>query len=44
MGSSVVNALSQWLDIQVFRDGQIYHDRYERGNPVISSGEGGFCR
>ena len=35
VGSSVVNALSQWLDIQVFRDGQIYHDRYERGNPVI---------
>ena len=35
VGSSVVNALSQWLDIQVFRGGQIYHDRYERGNPVI---------
>ena len=35
VGSSVVNALSQWLDIQVFWDGQIYHDRYERGNPVI---------
>lgn len=35
VGSSVVNALSQWLDIQVYRDGQIYHDRYERGNPVI---------
>ena len=35
VGSSVVNALSQWLDIQVFRDGQIYHDRKQRGNPVI---------
>nr|MCR5161708.1 DNA gyrase subunit B [Lachnospiraceae bacterium] len=35
VGSSVVNALSVWLDVQVSREGQIYHDRYERGNPVV---------
>ncbi|MEE0693436.1 MAG: DNA gyrase subunit B [Lachnospiraceae bacterium] len=34
-GSSVVNALSTWLDVQVMLDGKIHHDRYERGVPVI---------
>ena len=31
VGSSVVNALSTWLDVQVMLDGKIHHDRYERG-------------
>ncbi|MCR4908956.1 MAG: DNA gyrase subunit B [Lachnospiraceae bacterium] len=35
VGSSVVNALSVWLDITVKRDGLISHDRYERGEPVV---------
>ncbi|MFP3153998.1 DNA gyrase subunit B [Lachnospiraceae bacterium ZAX-1] len=35
VGSSVVNALSTYLDLQVSRDGNIYHDRYERGIPVL---------
>ena len=35
VGSSVVNALSEWLDITVFRDGLINHDRYERGKPTV---------
>ncbi len=35
VGSSVVNALSTYLDLQVSREGGIHHDRYERGNPVI---------
>ena len=34
VGSSVVNALSTWLTVQVKRDGHIYEDRYERGNPI----------
>ncbi len=35
VGSSVVNALSAYLDIQISREGFIHHDRYERGIPVI---------
>ena len=35
VGSSVVNALSNFLDIKVYRDGYVHHDRYEKGVPVI---------
>lgn len=35
VGSSVVNALSTYLNIKVSREGAIHHDRYERGVPVI---------
>lgn len=35
VGSSVVNALSAYLDIKVRRDGLIHHDRYEKGEPIV---------
>ncbi len=35
VGSSVVNALSEYLDIKVSRDGYVHHDRYQRGIPVV---------
>ena len=40
VGSSVVNALSAYMDVQVSRDGYIHHDRYERGSPVVELEDG----
>ena len=34
VGSSVVNALSTYMDVEISKDGYIHHDRYERGVPV----------
>lgn len=35
VGSSVVNALSVYMDVKISREGAIHHDRYERGIPVV---------
>jgi len=34
VGISVVNALSEWLEVEVKTQGRIWHQRYERGKPV----------
>ena len=34
VGASVVNALSNWLEVEIFNGGQIYKQRYERGKVV----------
>jgi len=42
VGASVVNALSEWLEVRVYRQGSIYMQRYERGKvmcPVTVVGE-----
>ena len=35
VGSSVVNALSTHLTVRVKHDGNLYEDKYERGNPIV---------
>ena len=35
VGSSVVNALSEWLEIKVSREGCVHYDRYDRGIPTV---------
>ena len=40
VGSSVVNALSTYMDVKISRDGAIHHDRYERGIPVVELEDG----
>jgi len=41
VGVSVVNALSEWMEVEVRRDGKIYRQRYEKGKPVTKLKEAG---
>jgi DNA gyrase subunit B len=44
VGLSVVNALSEWLDVEIWRDGKKYLQRYERGKPAGDLEEAGKTR
>ena len=43
VGASVVNALSQWLEVEICQDGKIYKQRYERGKVCYPLKEIGTC-
>ena len=43
VGASVVNALSEWLEVQICREGKIYKQRYERGHVMYPLKEIGTC-
>ena len=34
VGASVVNALSEWLEVEIYNEGKVYKQRYERGKVV----------
>ena len=44
VGASVVNALSEWLEVKIYQGGKIYHQRYERGHVVKPLEVIGTCR
>ena len=43
VGASVVNALSEWLEVEIYHDGHIYKQRYERGNVMYKLKIVGEC-
>ena len=43
VGASVVNALSEWLEVEVYKNGKIYMQRYERGKVMCPVTEIGEC-
>ncbi|MBV23066.1 MAG: DNA topoisomerase (ATP-hydrolyzing) subunit B [Euryarchaeota archaeon] len=44
VGVSAVNAVSEWMEMTIHRDGVIYHQRYEAGVPVKPVEEIGTCK
>ena len=43
VGASVVNALSEWLEVEICRNGKVYLQRYERGHVMFPLKEIGTC-
>ena len=43
VGASVVNALSEWLEVTIYNEGKIYKQRYERGNTIYKLKVIGEC-
>ena len=43
VGASVVNALSEWLEVTIYQEGKVYRQRYERGKTVYSLKMIGEC-
>ena len=43
VGASVVNALSDWLEVEICQDGRVYRQRYERGKVCYPLKEVGTC-
>ena len=43
VGASVVNALSEWLEVSIYHEGKIYQQRYERGKTMYSLKVTGDC-
>ena len=43
VGASVVNALSEWLEVEIRQDGRVYKQRYERGHSCYPLKETGTC-
>ena len=44
VGASVVNALSEWLEVTIKKDGVVYRQRYERGKVMFPLEQIGTCR
>ena len=43
VGASVVNALSEWLEVTIYHEGKVYRQRYERGKTIYKLKVVGEC-